>query len=136
MSLTERRTILFSLSQAVAENQRWAVDAFPQIVRRATGYSERWALQEQVATEVRALLPSGARDRQAPASSWLLAALSVQTLRQQVRGSWSEARIRACRSQLRRFLVPSRRKRRQKEADIRQWLEERFGSVQPLLEAA
>jgi len=95
-----------------------------------------WALQEQVATEVRALLPSGARDRQAPASSWLLAALSVQTLRQQVRGSWSEARIRACRSQLRRFLVPSRRKRRQKEADIRQWLEERFGSVQPLLEAA
>jgi len=71
-----------------------------------------WALQEQVATTVRALLPSGARDPQAPASSWLLAGLSVQTLRQQVRGSWSVARIHDCRSQLARFLVTSRRQRR------------------------
>ena len=95
-----------------------------------------WALQEQVAAEVRQLLPSGARDPQAPASSWLLVGLSVQTLRQQVRGQWSVARIHACRSQLGRFLVTSRRKRRQSEADIRQWLEERFRTRQPLLEAA
>jgi hypothetical protein len=93
-----------------------------------------WALQEQVATTVRALLPSGARDPQAPASSWLLAGLSVQTLRQQVRGSWSVARIHDCRSQLARFLVTSRRQRRQTEADIRQWLEDRVRSVQPLRE--
>ena len=46
-----------------------------------------WALQEQVACEVRAQLPTGARDPQHPASSWLLASLSVQTLQQQVRGS-------------------------------------------------
>ena len=95
-----------------------------------------WALQEQVASEVRRLLPSGARDPQAPVSSWLLAALSVQTVRQQVRGCWSVARICACRAQLGRFLVTSRRKRRQSEAEIRQWLEDRFRSAQPLLEAA
>ena len=95
-----------------------------------------WALQEQVATEVRALLPSGARDPHAPASSWLLAGLSVQTLRQQVRGSWSVARLRACLAQLRRFLVTSRRQRRQAEADIRQWLSERLHEARPLLEAA
>src|SRR5215207_2661458 len=95
-----------------------------------------WALQEQVAAEVRALLPNGARDPEAPASSWLLAGLSVQTLRQQVRGSWSVARIQDCRSQLGRFLVTSPRKRRQTEADIRQWLEDRLRNVQPLPEAA
>jgi hypothetical protein len=95
-----------------------------------------WALQEQVASQVRALLPSGACDPQAPASSWLLAGLSVQTLRQQVQGSWSLARLHACRSQLGRFLVSSPRKRRQAEADIRQWLEERLRSVHPLLEGA
>ncbi len=94
-----------------------------------------WALQEQVAGEVRALLPTGARDPQAPASSWLLASLSVQTLRQQVRGSWSVARLHACRSQLGRFLVTSPRKRCQMEADIRQWLEDCSPTVQPLLEA-
>jgi len=95
-----------------------------------------WALQEQVAAEVRALLPNGARAPAAPASSWLLASLSVQTLRQQVRGSWTVARIRACQAQLARFLITSRRKRRQTEADIRHWLEERFRTAQPLLETA
>jgi hypothetical protein len=93
-----------------------------------------WALQEQVASEVRALLPNGACDPHSPASSWVLAGLSVQTLRQQVRGSWSVARIHDCRSQLTRFLVTSRRKRRQTEADLRQWLSDRVRSVQPLWE--
>lgn len=95
-----------------------------------------WALQEQVASEVRARLPSGARDPHAPASSWLLAGLSVQTLRQQVRGSWNVARLRACLAQLGRFLVTSRRQRRQAEADLRQWLSERLHEAQPLLEGA
>lgn len=95
-----------------------------------------WALQEQVASEVRVLLPSGACDPHNPANSWLLAALSVQTLRQQVRGSWNVARLRACLAQLGRFLVTSLRKPRQAEADIRQWLEERSREAQPLLEGA
>ena len=91
-----------------------------------------WALQEQVAAEVRALLPTGARDPQAPVSSWLLAGLSVQTLRQQVRGTWTVARIQACLPQLVRFLVSSPRQRRQHEADVRAWLEERLRIGQPL----
>jgi putative transposase len=95
-----------------------------------------WALQEQVAAEVRALLPSGAGDPSQVASSWLLAGLSVQSLRMQVRGSWTLACLRACLPRLVRFLVSSPRKRRQHEADIRQWLEERLCLAPPLLEAA
>jgi hypothetical protein len=95
-----------------------------------------WALQEQVSAEVRALLPSGARDPRTPASSWLLAGLSVQTLRVQVRGMWTVERLRGCLARLLRFLVSSPRKRRQQEAEIRAWLEQRFWVAQPLLEAA
>jgi hypothetical protein len=94
-----------------------------------------WALQEQVSAEVRALLPSGACNPQHPASSWLLAGLSVATLRVQVRGNWTVSRMRACLPRLVRFLVSSPRKRRQQEADIRQWLEQRLCVTQPLLEA-
>lgn len=47
MALTSRRTVLFSLSQALVENQHWAVEAFPAIIQRATGYSERWTFAEQ-----------------------------------------------------------------------------------------
>jgi hypothetical protein len=39
--------VSFSLSKALVEAQRWAVDSFPAIVSRATGYSERWALVGQ-----------------------------------------------------------------------------------------
>lgn len=95
-----------------------------------------WALQEQVAAEVRALLPSGSGDPSHPASSWLVAGLSVATLRVQVRGSWTLDRLRACLARLVRFLVSSARKRRQQEADVRQWLEERLWPVAPLREAA
>ena len=95
-----------------------------------------WVLQEQVATEVRAQLPSGARDPQHPASSWLLAGVSVQTLRVQVRGSWTVARLQACLPRLVRFLVSSPRKRRQQEADVRHWLDERLRCAAPLREAA
>jgi Transposase DDE domain len=85
-----------------------------------------WALQEQVAAEVRALLPSGTRDPHAPASSWVLAGLSVQTVREQVRGSWTKARLHACLPRLLRFLVSNRRQRCQQEAAIRAWLEDRL----------
>jgi len=95
-----------------------------------------WALQEQIAGELRALLPTGTGDRQTAASSWLLAGLSVQTLRQQVRGQWTVARLQGCWAQLGRFLVTSPRKRRQMEADIRQWLEERLRNTQPVLETS
>lgn len=41
------RTVQFRLSAALAGTQGWAVAAFPAIVQRATGHSERWALVEQ-----------------------------------------------------------------------------------------
>jgi hypothetical protein len=85
-----------------------------------------WALQEQVVTELRALLPNGSRDPRQPASSWLLAGLSVQTLQQQVRGTWTLVRVRVCLRQLVRFLVSSPRKRCQQEAELRQWMERRL----------
>jgi Transposase DDE domain len=110
--------------------ERAAVEATVQALLVA------WALQEQVAAEVRAQLPSGARDPQHPASSWLLAGLSVQTLQQQVRGSWTVARLHACLPRLIRFLVSSPRKRRQQEADVRHWLSERLRCTVPLREAA
>jgi hypothetical protein len=95
-----------------------------------------WALQEQVSAEVRSLLPSGASDPTHPASSWLLANLSVTTLRVQVRGSWTVAHIRTCLPRLLRFVVSSPRKRRQAEADVRQWLDERFRARPSQQEAA
>jgi Transposase DDE domain len=94
-----------------------------------------WALQEQVSAEVRSLLPSGEGDPQQPSSSWLVAGLSVQTLRVHVRGLWTVERVRACLDRLVRFVVSSPRKRRQQEADIRQWLAERLSSARPLREA-
>jgi hypothetical protein len=95
-----------------------------------------WALQEQVAAEVRAELPSGSRDPHQPVSSWLLASLSVSTLRVQVRGHWTRARLEACLPRLVRFLVSSPRKRRQQEADMREWLEQRLKCAPALREAA
>lgn len=95
-----------------------------------------WALQEQVSADVRAQLPTGARDPRQAVSSWLLAGLSVQTMRQQVRGSWSLARLQVCLPRLVRFLVSSPRKRRQQEAEVRQWLVARLRSAPPLQEAA
>lgn len=47
MAFVSPRTVRFSLSQALAENQHWAVEVFPAIVQRATGYSERWTLMER-----------------------------------------------------------------------------------------
>ena len=95
-----------------------------------------WALEEQVAEEVRGLLPNGGQDRRRPASSWLLASLGVETLRQQVRGSWTLARLQACLERLIRFLVSSPRQRRQQETELRAWLAERLRAAPPLEKAA
>jgi hypothetical protein len=41
------RSVVFSLSKALSESQRWALDSFPAIVRRATAYSEHWGMLEE-----------------------------------------------------------------------------------------
>lgn len=90
-----------------------------------------WLLQEQSSRALQALLP---RLRPAPremdeveqttsavVSTWTVSVLSLETLRQQVVGQWSEARVRACLSRLRRFLV-SRSGRAHQETDVRAFL--------------
>ena len=90
-----------------------------------------WLLQEQASHELRALLPrlsrapseAEAQLERTPAvlSSWTVTLLSLETLRQQVLGSWTEARVRACLERLQRFLV-SRSSRPHQESEIRAWL--------------
>jgi len=55
MMAPPHRIVWFSLSKAVAESQRWAMDSFPTIVRRATGSSEHWTLKEQTCDDTRGM---------------------------------------------------------------------------------
>ena len=100
-----------------------------------------WALQEDEASQVRALLAAlptvpAAVPAQAVAvvSSWLLTSLCLDTLRQQVHGSWSATRLRTCLPRLRRFLIASPRQRIHQETDVRTWLESK-ALAPPLLQS-
>ncbi len=93
-----------------------------------------WVLQEQLAAQLRTLLHklvqtalSASLDQSVarPISSWSISILCVQTLRHQVLGQWSMARLRACLPRLQRFLTNKQRKRGHQETDIRCWLEQR-----------
>ncbi len=89
-----------------------------------------WALQEDEAGQVRALLAQGlpvevgvATEEPRIVSSWLLTVLCLETLRGQVRGRWSAARLRACLPRLARYLCSRVRKRRpHQETEVRAWL--------------
>jgi hypothetical protein len=105
-----------------------------------------WVLQEQQAAQVRSLLHQLVHSALSqtmelpvarPISSWSVSKLCLQTLRQQVLGQWSMARLRACLPRLQRFLTSKRRKRGHQESDVRQWLQRRsIGQSQPLQLAA
>jgi len=91
-----------------------------------------WALQEAEAGQVRALLPQGLpvevgvpTEEPRVVSSWLLTVLCLETLRGQVRGTWSAARLRACLPRLQRYLCSRPRKRSHQETEVRAWLAER-----------
>jgi hypothetical protein len=51
MSPPSTRTVRLSLTKALVESQQWAVDSFPIIIDRATGYNERWRLISQTTSE-------------------------------------------------------------------------------------
>ena len=51
-----------------------------------------WALHEDTTTLLRTLLSASTPPERTVLSSWLLSGLGLDTLRQQVQGSWSEAR--------------------------------------------
>jgi hypothetical protein len=88
-----------------------------------------WAVQAEQAATVRALLvkvasAAGGVGAQAEreVSSWGVTVLCVATLRQQVMGQWTAARVRECLPRLARFLVLSPRRRVHQETALRQWL--------------
>jgi hypothetical protein len=84
-----------------------------------------WALQESTTTWLRTLLRATASPESVVVSSWLLSGLGLETLRQQVQGRWSEARLQACLPRLHRFLCSCPRRRGHQESAVRTWLEQR-----------
>jgi len=81
-----------------------------------------WALQEGITGELRTHLPTGTPTTPRAVSSWGLVGLGLDTLRQQVQGTWSQPRLRACLPRLRRFLVLPPRRREHQETAVRAWL--------------
>jgi hypothetical protein len=84
-----------------------------------------WALHESTTTWLRPLLRATASAESVVVSSWLVSGLGLDTLRQQVQGRWSEARLQACLPRLHRFLCSRPRRRECQEATVRTWLEQR-----------
>jgi hypothetical protein len=84
-----------------------------------------WALHEGTTTLLRTLLRVPTPPERGVVSSWLLSGLGLDTLRQQVQGRWSEARLHAGLPRLRRFLCSRPRRRVHQESTVRAWLEQR-----------
>jgi hypothetical protein len=84
-----------------------------------------WALHESTTTWLRTLLSATASPEGVVVSSWLVSGLGLDTLRQQVQGGWSEARLQACLPRLHRFLCSRPRRRGCQESTVRTWLEQR-----------
>jgi hypothetical protein len=87
-----------------------------------------WLLHEPTAHHLRESLSSeleveheAEQETKAVVSTWLLTMLVLSTLRQQVMGSWSEARLRECLPRLRRYIV-SRTRRPHQESEVRAFL--------------
>jgi Transposase DDE domain len=84
-----------------------------------------WALHESTTTWLRTLLTATASSKSVVVSSWLVSGLGLETLRQQVQGRWSEARLQACLPRLHRFLCSRLRRRGHQESTVRTWLDHR-----------
>lgn len=95
-----------------------------------------WALQEDLVADIRAHLATPPPVRPMVVSTWLLGGLGVETLRQQVHGAWSQARVQHCLPRLRRFLCSRPRRRVHQETMIRAWLEGRRLRQAPAADAA
>jgi hypothetical protein len=115
---------------AIRARRREAVEATVRALLVA------WALQEGVAAEVRGVLARLAAAGTRPVSSWLLAHLSLTTLRHQVRGAWTRARLRTCLPRLGRFLCDTPRQRAQQAGGVRAWLADHPGRAARRLQEA
>ena len=85
-----------------------------------------WALQEEVGTDLHRCLRALASPPSVVISRWLTTSLGLDTLRQQVQSTWSQARLRACLPRLQRFLCSRPRRRAHQETVVRTWLEGRL----------
>jgi hypothetical protein len=102
-------------------------------------YLLAWVLQEEEAAQLRELLEqvqaTGPEQlcewTERPLSGWMLSSVCVDTLRVQVLGQWSAARVRACAAQLQRYLRSSPRRRPQQETAMRRWLATKRGGRAP-----
>ena len=81
-----------------------------------------WPLHEDTTPWLRCLLSAMTPPALAVVSSWLLSGLGLDTLPQQVQGTWSEARVQVCLPRLRRFLCSQLRRRGPQECAVRAWL--------------
>jgi len=93
-----------------------------------------WALHEGTTTLLRTLLSPPGTPEMSVVSSWLLSGLGLDTVRQQVQGTWSETRVQACLPRLRRFLCSRPRRRGHQESTMRVWWTQRarpHGDRQP-----
>jgi hypothetical protein len=115
--LFKRMKSLLHLGQIVA-TKRESVEA------RVLCLLIAWALQEGEARLVREqLVRLGQTEIRLP-SSWVETVVSVDVLRQQVRGCWGAARLHSCMARLSRFLTRRKRmKREHQETSMRAWLE-------------
>src|SRR5712691_9697792 len=84
-----------------------------------------WALHEGPTMQLRTLLSATTLPAAVVVTSWLLSGLGLDTMRQQVQGTWSEARVQACLPCLCRFLCSRPRRRGHQESAVRAWLEQR-----------
>lgn len=84
-----------------------------------------WALQEEVGADLHRCLRALTSPTPVVISRWLTTSLGLDTLRQQVQSTWSQARLRVCLPRLRRFLCSRPRRRTHQETVVRTWLEGR-----------
>ena len=112
---------LLRLNQ-IRSKHRTSVEATVQVLLIA------WALQESTTTWLRTLLRATASPESVVVSGWLLSGLGLETLRQQVQGRWSEARLQACLPRLHRFFCSRPRRRGHQESAVRTWLGQRAGA--------
>lgn len=108
-----------------------------------------WALSYHQVARLRSALEAAARpapatlpgqwpEQQAVVSSWRVQQVSLDTLRQQVWGEWSQARVQECLPRLQRHLVthPRRDGRVHQESEVRARLSgQRFTRPRPLADA-
>ncbi len=120
--------VAWVLHQEVAAELRASLLTAAQVLNEGARVSSLHWLESLLPQAPQALeqapagIPETAEAAEEVVSSWLLCDLCLETLRQQVRGQWSQTRLLACVPRLRRFLLSHPRRREHQETTLRRWL--------------